>query len=430
MDTKKLLIKWTLLSCVLSPLTVFAQAVQMAPVARIQNIQASHDPNDHYDTQIYSPKSAMFSPDGHKLYVNSLEGGQTLVFSWPELKKLKTINHAFSARNDFLFQDQSTAFDLPFYSQSADGNPNHFIGKPVEMAFSHEGRYLWITYYRRNYDLSAQSPSAVAIVDTNNDQIVRVIPTGPIPKFIAISPDSKTAAIIHWGDNTVGLLDISSNDPKDFNYKGVVTVEQRLDQAQFAGKNRDAACGFCLRGAVFDGTSNYLMVARMGGGGLAGIDVASNRYMGTLLNFPPTPRHLVLTSDQKNLIVSSNVGGYLSKISVDQVIQALSSAQGRRITGPSAKSVFVGIGARTVEVQQNGNLAFVAVNNDIQLVAVDLDRMVVVGRQSLDPYPVGLAISRDDQFVVVTSQGREGHGGNSVNIFQVIDHRSSPTSLP
>ena len=424
MDIKKLLMILTLLGCVLS-LSVEALAqdlqssVQMTPYARIQNIRPTGELNDIDDRQVYSPKSALFSQDGRKLYVNSLEGGQTLVYSWPDLKKMKTITHVFNAQNDFLFQGQTTAFDLPFYTQSRDGNPNHFMGKPVEMALSHDGRYLWITYYRRNYDNFAQSPSAVAIVDTESDQIVRVIPTGPIPKFIAISPDNQTAAIVHWGNNTVGLLDISSRDPRDFAYKGLVTIEHQLDQSTLANTNRDATCGFCLRGAVFDSTSTYLMVARMGGGGVAGIYVPTNRYLGTVLNFPFTPRHLVLTADQQNLVVSSNIGGYLSKIPVNKILAALIAANGHRVMGPAPKSVFVGVGARTVEVQHNGNLAFVAVNNNIQLVAVDLNQMIVVGRQNIDPYPVGLAISHDDQFVVVTSQGREGRGGNSVNILRI-----------
>jgi DNA-binding beta-propeller fold protein YncE len=394
--------------------------VQLTPYARIQNLRSNTgNANDIYDRQVYSPKSALFSADGRKLYINSLEGGQTLVYSWPDLKKMKTINHTFNAKNDFLFQGESTAFGLPFFTSSADGNPNHFMGKPVEMALSHQGRYLWITYYRRSYDSSAQSPSAVAVVDTETDQIVRVIPTGPIPKFIAISPDNKTAAIIHWGNNTVGLMDISSRDPKDFSYKGLVTIEHSLDQSDLANTDRDRTCGFCLRGAVFDQSSHYLFVARMGGGGVAGIDVTTNEYLGTTSNFPPTPRHLALTSDQQNLIVSSNVGGYLSKVSVKSMIAALTEAHGRRVKGPTVQSVFVGVGARTVEVQQNGPLALVAVNNDVQLVAVDLQQMKVVARQSIDPFPVGLAISRDDQFAVVTSQGRGGHGGNAVNILRI-----------
>ena len=36
-----------------------------------------------------------------------------------------------------------------------------------------------------------------------------------------------------------------------------------------------------------------------------------------------------------------------------------------------------------------------------------------------DSYPVGLDISRDGQWVIVTSQGRKNGGGNAVNIYKV-----------
>ena len=49
---------------------------------RIRNIgkrqQYSASQRDSYDTDIFSPKSAAFSPDGKSLYINSLEGCQTV----------------------------------------------------------------------------------------------------------------------------------------------------------------------------------------------------------------------------------------------------------------------------------------------------------------------------------------------------------------
>ena len=43
----------------------------------------------------------------------------------------------------------------------------------------------------------------------------------------------------------------------------------------------------------------------------------------------------------------------------------------------------------------------------------------MIGKISADSYPVGLDISKDGRYVLTTSQGREGYGGNSVNIFEV-----------
>ena len=51
------------------------------------------------------------------------------------------------------------------------------------------------------------TPGAVAVIDTTRDEIVRVMATGPISKYVKASPDGHWLAISHWGDNTIGLID-------------------------------------------------------------------------------------------------------------------------------------------------------------------------------------------------------------------------------
>lgn len=399
-----------------------AQAqIQLVREKRVQSFTVKTvNVNDIYDRSINSPKSALFSEDGQKLYINSLEGGQTVVYQWPSLQKLKVIDHLFNSRNQNLFlNNEQTIFDYPYYKNTSSG-PNYFRGKPVEMTLSHGGRYLWITYYRRDFDSSAQSPSAVAIVDTRNDEIVRVMPTGPIPKYVAISPDGKTAAITHWGDNTVALIDINSPQADDFKYTQLLTVEKQLSQAGLGGTNRDATCGFCLRGTVFSPDSRFLFVARMGGGGIAGFDLTQNRYLGTITNVRSTPRHLLVSPDQKSLIASSNVSGYVSVFDLNSLINDLVQSRGLRVRGSNPREIYVGAGARTIEIEPNGKYVYVAVSNDTKVVAIDLETSKVISEVKVDPFPVGLAISKDGTYLAVTSQGKAGRGGgNSVNIIRI-----------
>lgn len=416
----------TLFTSILFVITfALAQAQAQIELQREKRVQSFSQKNlsdkDFFDSSIYSPKSALFSEDGRKLYVNSLEGGQTIVYEWPSMKKLKVIDHLFNSKNQSLFLNaESTIFDYPYYKKNSAG-ANHFRGKPVEMTLSHQGKLLWITYYRRDYDTSGQSPSAVAIVDTNTDEILRVMPTGPIPKYVSVSADGRTAAITHWGDNTIGLIDISSARVEDFKYTSHLVVEKKLSQEDKNGTNRDATCGFCLRGTVFTPDSRYLLVARMGGGGIAGFDLSTNQYLGTMTNVKSTPRHLLITPDQKKLIVSSNVSGYITTFDLNTILNDLISANSKRISGHAGKEVLVGAGARTIEVEPNGRYVYAAVNDDVKVVAVDLETMKVVAQVKVDPYPVGLAISRDGQYIAVTSQGHAGEGGgNAVNIIKVI----------
>ena len=55
----------------------------------------------------------------------------------------------------------------------------------------------------------------------------------------------------------------------------------------------------------------------------------------------------------------------------------------------------------------------------ISAVRWQLSMLRLIGTISADSYPVGLDVSKDGRYVLTTSQGREGRGGNSVNIFEI-----------
>ena len=397
-----------------------ASGAGLKRTGRIQALGPTGRPGDLYDGGVRSPKSAAFSPDGRKLYINALEGGQTLVYAFPSLKRLAAITHVFDAGDAALFQRETTVFDYPFFN-GREGNRNVFAGKPVEMAFSHGGRYLWVPYYRRSYDPNASSPSAMAIIDTRSDRIVRVMPTGPLPKYIAVSPDSTVAVVTHWGDNTLGAIDIRGDDPAQFRYVGHWTVEYRMPVEGLEG-NRDSNCGFCLRGTVFTPDGKTVLVARMGGGGLAGFEASTGRYLGTLLDFVPNPRHILISPDGRTLYASGNQSGAIGRYDLTAMLRALAGAGGKRIVGPGGETLAVGRGARTIALSPDGRTLYAAINNESRLVKVDLAGWRVVDRATVDPFTVGLAVSPDGRTIVTTSQGRSGQGGgNSVGLYTDAD---------
>ena len=397
-----------------------ASGAGLKRTGRIQALGPTGRPGDLYDGGVRSPKSAAFSPDGRKLYINALEGGQTLVYAFPSLKRLAAITHVFDAGDAALFQRETTVFDYPFFN-GREGNRNVFAGKPVEMAFSHGGRYLWVPYYRRSYDPNASSPSAMAIIDTRSDRIVRVMPTGPLPKYIAVSPDSTVAVVTHWGDNTLGAIDIRGDDPAQFRYVGHWTVEYRMPVEGLEG-NRDSNCGFCLRGTVFTPDGKTVLVARMGGGGLAGFEASTGRYLGTLLDFVANPRHILISPDGRTLYASGNQSGAVGRYDLAAMLRALAGAGGKRIGGPGGETLAVGRGARTIALSPDGRTLYAAINNESRLVKVDLAGWRVVDRAAVDPFTVGLAVSPDGRTIVTTSQGRSGQGGgNSVGLYTDAD---------
>lgn len=394
--------------------------VKMELVARTQSFSSKDlTPNDHYDPSINSPKSVIFSQDGKKYYIHSLEGYTTSVFDTKTHAKIKDIKHVFDAKDKKLFlNNESSIFD---YEQKKDQeNLNVFSGKPVESTLSHQGKYLWVTYYRRDWDVNAQYPSALAIIDTEKDEIVRVMPTGPLPKMIAASPDNTFICVTHWGDNTIAIIDISAADPFDFKYSKHCPVGERvkLSYDEKVVVDRDNDCGHCLRGTVFTEDSKHLLVGRMGGvGGITVFQTSDFKEIGTVQGMKQNVRHLEIVGGK--LFLSSNRLGYVQKCDVQAMISALKNSKKKLYTYTKWKSAYVGAGARTISVTKDGKYVFAAVNNDCKIVVVRASDMKVVSKIKADPYPVGMALSKYETRLIVTAQGKTNGGGNSVTIYSL-----------
>ena len=330
--------------------------------------------------------------------MQSLEGYTTSIYNASSKKRIGTIGHHFDASNDSLFKDgESTIYDYPYKQKRSQ--KNHFSGKPVESCFSHGGKYLWVTYYRRSFDPIAQSPSAVAIIDTEKDIIVRVMPTGPLPKMIACSPDNKRISVTHWGDNTVAIIDIDSENPFDFKYVKHSVVDYKMS-TNFSSShvNRDASCGFCLRGTTYTTDGQFLMVGRMGGGGIAIFDANTYDYLGTVFGMMSNVRHLVVKGEY--LYISCNRPGQVQRCKWQDLVKARLESDLVRVNFSAFENVYVGTGARTIVLTSDGKYLFACANNVSKIVAVRTSDMKVVAEIPADSYPVGMAISGDDSELI------------------------------
>ena len=369
------------------------------------------------DEDIFSPKSVHIHPDGSKYYVNSLEGMRTVAFDFASGGKRAVIHHRFDSTALDRWAPDSGLFPFSYTYKE----PGTFSGKPVESTFSHGGRYLWVPYYRRSYDINAQDPSAVAVIDTQCDSIVRLFETGPLPKMIATSPDGTRIAIAHWGDNTVGLLDIAGEDVAAWHYIGCYTVDYKLklNYSRTTPVNRDVGSGYCLRGTVFTPDGRYLLVGCMGGtGGIAVIDLVQERYLGRILGMMSNLRHLLLHGDY--LYASINSKGYVQRIPLRRIYDAISELQPDKKTTvlDGWESCKVPAGARTIVISPDGRFVFAACNFSSKIAVVDTRTMKLVGTLDADSYPVGLDISQDGRYLFSTSQARDA-GGNAVDIFRI-----------
>ena len=390
--------------------------ISISLIKRFQHYNANtKNENDVFDVSINSPKSVNILNSKNKFYVNSLEGEETAVYDLTTFKKIKIIKHSFNASNQYLFKGDANA---GFIYKTKTSNLNYFNGKPVESCFSHNGKYLWITYYRKSYDANAIDPSAVCIIDTDADTIVRVMTSASLPKMIACSPDSKTIAISHWGDNTVSLIDISSGNPKSFSYIDNIVIDYKMN-LNFSSNtkiDRDKNCGNCLRGTEFTPDSKYILVGKMGGDGIAIIDIAKRKYLGTVTGMKTNMRHLIIKDGW--LYLSSNKYGYVQKTLLYNFVNYFSTTSK---LGAYNKwdNAFVGIGARTISIDPSGKYLFAAVNNESKVSIVRTSDMKVLASCNADSYPVGMDMSEDGKTLIVTAQGKSSGGGNSVMVFKV-----------
>ena len=390
--------------------------ISISLVKRFQHYNANtKNENDVFDVSINSPKSVHILNSKNKFYVNSLEGEETAVYDLTTFKKIKIIKHSFNASNQYLFKGDANA---SFIYKTKTGNLNYFNGKPVESCFSHNGKYLWITYYRKSYDANAIDPSAVCIIDTDADTIVRVMTTASLPKMIACSPDSKTIAISHWGDNTVSLIDISSGNPSSFSYLDNIVIDYRMN-LNFSSNtkiDRDNNCGNCLRGTEFTPDNKYILVGKMGSNGIAIIDIEKRKYLGTVTGMKTNMRHLIIKDAW--LYLSSNKYGYVQKTLLSDFVKYFSTAS-KMGAYDKWQNAFVGIGARTISIDPSGKYLFAAVNNESKVSIVRTSDMKVLASCNADSYPVGMDMSEDGKTLIVTAQGKTGGGGNSVMVFKV-----------
>ncbi len=375
---------------------------------------------DKFDLDIDSPKSVIFTPDGKKVFINSLERAATVAYDPVGLEKLATVIHKFTLQDAGLF-DTKLPYGLSFPKAR---NGNIFSGKPVEASLSHNGKYLWVSYYRRSWDTHSRYPSGIAVIDTDDFKIKRVMTTGRIPKYVRTSPSGKLIAISNWGDNTISLIDISSPNYRNFRHHHQLVVGRKYPSSLMFG-NRDKNCGHCIRGLDFSKDDRYLLVSRMKGGAISIFDLFNKNtphFVGTVKGVCANTRDLHIIKNQQVLMTCNSIG-YVAKVSLADMVASLKVSKDRTITLSRSRhmveKVFVGMGSRSLTISKNQDYAFVAVNQTSEIVAIDIANMSVLTRIPVDSYPVGLRLSPDETLLWSTSQGRGGKGGDSVSIFAV-----------
>lgn len=366
--------------------------------------QTNQKTNFIKDSEMLSPKSADFIDN--KLVINALEKGATIIYDINSWKKLPSIYHEF----------KKPQFEkIPNFPYTV--NTQSFTGKPVEI--THNKVKMWIPYYRLSWDQYSQAHSAIAQVDIASNTIEKLIPSGSIPKMVTLSHNGNTLVSTHWGDNTLGIYQLNAKyDIINYNH---VVIDQQLNIKNIRG-DRDKYCGSCLRGTVFTHDDKYILIGKMGGGGIAVVNAINNKYIGTIKNVPLTPRHLVLSKDGKTLFLSTCFSSEVAKIDMEKInisIEQLTNHQKVTLTLKDWNTSKLKSSVRTIALSHDNKYIYAAMNDTSEIGIIDVDTMKLIEKHKVSSFPVGLSVSDNDKYIAITSQGKSGKGGgNHIDIFE------------
>jgi YVTN family beta-propeller protein len=253
--------------------------------------------------------------------------------------------------------------------------PGSFQGAPVEAAFSHGGKYAWVSNYMMSGDGFSRpgnddctpadntDRSFIYKINTETLSIENVIKVGSVPKFIAVTPDNRRVLVTNWCSWDVSIIDAEKE----------TTV-------------RSVYIGHYPRGLAVNSDSSKAYIAVMGSNNVAVLDLA-NYKLSWIRGIGRSPRHLILSPDDKYLYATLNGEDKVAKVDVKT----------RRLV----KKVGTGQRPRSMASSADGGCLYV-VNYDSDTVSkVDTSTMTVVETVAVNRHPIGIAYDAETRKVWV-----------------------------
>jgi len=276
------------------------------------------------------------------------------------------------------------------------GHPGVSKGSPVEAAFSHDGRHVYVSNYSMYGNgfgpegldscspASAPDRSYLYRIDTTTLKIDQVIPVGAVPKYVAVTPDDSTVLVTNWCSWTMSVVDAR---------KGRLVTTIPIG-------------GAYPRGIAVSPDSRTAFVAVMGGNRVDKVDLASRKVSG----FAQTgngPRHIVISPDGRFLYVTNNTSGTVSKVD---------AASGRVL-----RTVSTGRQPRSMAISRDGRAVYVVNYESSTVSKLRTSDLRQIARSGTDQHPIGIAYEPTTGSVWVAC-----YGGSII----VFDDSKRRASLP
>ncbi len=262
---------------------------------------------------------------------------------------------------------------------TAFGEPGGVVqGAPVEAAFTPDRRYVYVSNYKMyGSDFSSTASddcgrgnwddSYVYKIDTSTFAIVDVIPTGAVPKFLAVSPDGTRLVVSNWCGFDVTVVDTVTDTPL-----------ARIDVGRHP------------RGIAITNDSRYAYVTVMGAARIDVIDLQSLRVVSSIRDAAgSTPRHLLLSPDTRYLYVSNHTMNSVRKIDLTTM----------RVTGV----LTTGAETRSMALAEDGESLFVVNYCDGTVSKVRTSDMTLLQEVYSGRQPVGITYDAESRQVWVAN---------------------------
>lgn len=258
-----------------------------------------------------------------------------------------------------------------------DVSGDAYRGAPVEAAFTSDGSFAFVSNYRMygpGYDPQAGGDtcgrdqgqdSFVYRIDTEALEIDRVYQVGPVPKHLAVTADDRLLVVSNWCGFDVTLIDL--------------VTHETLAEIDVGRHPRGVAI-------TSDGRTAY--VAVMGSTVIAVIDLSAfspeNVNTGTAGQPAPTyirgvgisPRHLVLSPDDKTLYVTLNGEDAVVAVDLD--------------SGQVVRRARTGRAPRSMDISSDGTALYVVNYKSHTMSKIRTSDFTILQEFDTTPRPIGI----------------------------------------
>ena len=257
-----------------------------------------------------------------------------------------------------------------------DGYEGQHLGAPVEVAFTSDGAFAYVSNYRMygqgfgraggdGCNRGAWDDSFLYRIDVDQLEIDQVIPVGAVPKFVAGTPDDSRVLVTNWCSFDLSIIDASLGEEVG-----------RVDLGRHP------------RGIAITADSATAYVAVMGSSHIAVVDLG-DLTVDWMRGVGSNPRHLVLSPDGAFLYATLNGEGRVIKIDL---------ARGEVVT-----KVGSGNGPRSMTISPAGDSLYVVNYHSDTVSKIRTEDMVEVQNVAVDHHPIGITYDEATGNVWVSS---------------------------